>query len=73
MAFLLLSGRSTQHHPLVDKNSISDFRCLPDNNTSAVVDEKPATNGGSGMYLDAGQEAAKVREESCWQAKLSLP
>ena len=53
---------AAQGHPVIERDVVADLRGLADHHAHAVVDEEAAADAGAGMDLDAGQEAAEMRE-----------
>jgi hypothetical protein len=58
-----LQARASQRDALVQQHVVADLGGLADHHTHAVVDHDPAADRGAGVYLDARQPAAQVRDE----------
>ena len=59
---LFLAG-TTQRDALIDQHVVADLCSLADDDARAVVDEEAAADGGAGVDLDPGQEAAELRDD----------
>ena len=69
----LVPRRAAERDAVVERAVVADFRRLADHDPHAVVDEHPPPDRGAGMDLDAGQEAAPVREPAGEPAKVGAP
>ena len=59
-----LEGEPAQGDAVVDQHVVADLRRFADHHAHAVVDEEPPADPGAGMDLDAGDEAAGVRDHA---------
>src|SRR5579863_2490807 len=64
VALSLLAAGAAEGDALVEEDVVTDFGGFADDYPGAVVDEKPAADGGSGMDLDAGEKAADLRQDA---------
>jgi hypothetical protein len=59
--------------PWYERAVVTDLGGFADHNAHAVIDEEPATYLRSGMYLDSGQPAGQVRQETGKPFQLPAP
>src|SRR5207344_526485 len=64
MALLLPQARATERHPVKERHILADLGGFTDDDTHPMVDEESGSEPRGGMDLDAGEEAADVREEA---------
>src|SRR5450759_5127538 len=64
MALALLVAGTAQGHALVEQHVVANLRGLADHHAGTVVDEEAASDGGAGMNLDPGKEAADLRDHA---------
>ena len=70
--FVALGAGAAQGHALVEVAVVADLRRLADDDAHAVVDEEALADLGAGVDLDAGEEAADVRDEPGGQTQRRL-
>ena len=64
MALALFLARTAQSHPLIERDIPAKLRRLTDDDSRTMVNEKPLTDCGSGMDLNAREEAAEIRNHA---------
>ena len=64
VALTLAPARSTEGHTLIQRNVVTNNRCLTNNHTHTVVNEKAPANCGSRMYLDTGKPPRQRRNSA---------
>src|SRR3546814_19445151 len=68
-----LQGSAAEGDALVERHVVADLRGLTDHDAHAVVDEQPLADPGAGMDLDAGEDAAEMRDEASQQVPAATP
>ena len=64
MALAALAAGAAQRHALVEQHVVADLGGFADHHAGAVVDEEAAADGGAGVDLDLGEEAADLRNHA---------
>ena len=64
MTLAFIPTGATQGHPLVERDVITNFSGLTDDNAHAVIDKEASTDLRPRMNLDTGQPATKVRQHA---------
>src|SRR5580704_3546311 len=64
MALASLISCTTQRYALIQEAIITDFGCLADHHSKAVIYEKATADRSSWVDLDSGKEAADLREDA---------
>jgi hypothetical protein len=73
VTFGLLHAGAPLNHPLIHQDIITNLGCLADDHSHAVVNEEPAANSRSRMYLDSGQKAVDMGEEATQKEQPASP
>src|SRR5579862_339955 len=64
VALAFFAAGAAERDSLVEQDIISDLGGLADYDSGAVIDEEASADGGAGMDLDSGEEAAGLGDHS---------
>ena len=73
MTLTFFPASTAQRYPVIKRAVIANFCRLTDDYTHAVINKKAATNGGSGMNLNASHPTAKGRQHTRQPLKAFVP
>ena len=73
VALALVPGSAAERDAMVERAVVADFGGFADDHAHAVIDEHAAADRGPRVDLDAGQEAAPVREPAREPAEIGTP
>ena len=73
MALAGIEADAAQGDALIERHVVADLGGLADHHAHAVVDEEAAADHGTGVDLDAGHEAADLRDEAAGELPAAPP